>query len=101
MMNALLEGYKRMKLKEKLIHWLGGYTYQTHQTVNIVHCPTHMVTLKAESHFSPYEREEAMKEYIKKDLAYKLGEKMLDENMITFSEKVDAISAMIRIVVSD
>jgi len=90
-----------MKLKEKLIHWLGGYTYQTHQTVNIVHCPTHVVTLKVESYLSPYEKGEAMKEYIKKDLAYKLGEKMLDENIITFSENTDTISTMVRIVVSD
>ena len=42
-----------------------------------------------------------MKEYIKKDLAYKLGEKMLNENIITFSENAGTISAMIRIVVSD
>ena len=90
-----------MKLKEKLIHWLGGYTYQTHQNVNIVHCPARMVTLKIESYFNPYEKEEYMKEYIKKDLAYKLGEKMLNENIITFLEDVDTISATLRVVVSD
>lgn len=90
-----------MKLKEKIIHWLGGYTYQTHQTVNIVHCPTRVVTLKVESYLSPYEKGETMKEYIKKNLAYKLGEKMLDENIITFSENADTISATVRTVVSD
>ncbi len=88
------------KIKEKLIHWLGGYTLSdlpTERKFEIVTTSAPLVTLRAVSHAPTWTTlDEDDIKYIKKDLAYQLADDMVNNKMIVFDERQDGIYALVR-----
>ena len=72
-----------MKLKEKIIHWLGGYTYQEHKQVNIVQTTKPVITLKAISYLPTNPGMEDIL-YCKQELTHQIAEDMANSQLIQF-----------------
>ena len=90
-----------MKLKEKLIHWLGGYTFQERKQVNIIQTTKPIITLRSVSKIDPFLiiDKEAQEEYVKQELAIQLAEDMANKGFIEFStDEKDYITATVRVV---
>lgn len=87
-----------MKLKEKLIHWLGGYTFQEHKQVNIVQTTKPIITLKSISYLPISSKIEDI-DYCKRELAYQIAEDMVNSQLIQFvvdyPEKITAITRVV------
>lgn len=90
-----------MRLKEKLIHWLGGYTFQEYKQVNIIQTTKPIITLRSVSKIDPFLiiDKEAQEEYVKRELAIQLAEDMANKGFIKFStDEKDYITATVRVV---
>ena len=87
-----------MKLKEKLIHWLGGYTYQEHKQVSIIQTTKPVITLKSVSYLPVNPMIEDI-DYCKQELAYQIAEDMANSQLIQFvvdyPEKITAITRVV------
>ena len=87
-----------MKLKEKLIHWLGGYTYQEHKQVNIIQTTKPVITLKSVSYLPINPMIEDI-DYCKQELAHQIAEDMVNSQLIQFVvDYPKQITAIIRVV---
>ena len=96
-----------MKIKDKLIHLLGGYTkaeYQLNKNTNVripvIRHEKPIRTYKIGHRFNPnYQMNDREIEYVKKDMAYMLADKLNDENMIRFtSNKQSEMYAIIQVI---
>ncbi len=96
-----------MKIKDKLIHLLGGYTkaeYQLNKNTNVripvIRHEKPIRTYKIGHRFNPnYQMNEREIEYVKKDMAYMLADKLNDENMIQFTSNEQAeMYAIIQVI---
>lgn len=87
-----------MKLKEKLIHWLGGYTYQEHKQINIIKTTKPVITLKSISYLPINPKIEDI-DYYKQELAYQIAEDMVNSQLIHFAvDYPEKITATARVV---
>lgn len=87
-----------MKLKEKIIHWLGGYTYQEHKQVNIIQTTKPIITLKSVSYLPTNPTIEDI-DYCKQELAYQIAENMVNSQLIQFAvDYPEKITATARVV---
>ena len=87
-----------MKLKEKLIHWLGGYTYQEHKQVNIIQTTKPVITLRSVSYLPMNPKIEDI-DYCKQELAYQIAEDMVNSQLIHFAvDYPEKIAATVRVV---
>ena len=84
-----------MNIKDKLIHWLGGYTakeYEKEYAVSHMQIPVFKVekpikTIKVFYSCDKYKSKYIPFDIIKEDLAHKLAIKALDEGLILFKTK--------------
>lgn len=87
-----------MKLREKIIHWLGGYTYQDHHKMEIIRTEKPIITLRSAICFgeNPDQREI---DYSKQELSYQLAKEMADRHLIVFTlDRPDKMIATVRLV---
>ena len=90
-----------MKLREKIIHWLGGYTFQEHKQFNIIQTTKPIITLRSASRIDPFLiiDKEAQEKYIKQELAIQLAEDMANKGFIKFStDEKNYITATVHVV---
>ena len=98
------------KLKEKMIHWLGGYTHEDvmirtrPERVTVSHACIRTLKLNHMIRKDMLERYPDYHEHAKKDMAYMFGDKMLEEGLIEFGSKQEnpetiIITALAKILV--
>ena len=87
-----------MKLKERLIHLLGGYTYKEHKQFNIVKCEKPVLTLRSVLYL-PDNPTEADIDYCKQELAYQIAEELMNKRLIMFElNNPEKVAATVRVV---
>lgn len=75
-----------MKLKEKLIHWLGGYTFQEHVTHSIITAEKPLIKVSIAARFNKYDfNDKEEREFLMRELSTKIAEEMLNNGYIKFS----------------
>ena len=87
-----------MKIKEKLIHLLGGYTYQEHKQINVIQTTKPVITLKSALYLPVNPMIEDI-DYCKQELAYQIADDMVNSQLIRFTvDYPKKIEATVRVV---
>ena len=75
-----------MKLKEKLIHWLGGYTSQNHITHSIITAEKPLIKVSIAARFNRYDfYDKEEREFLMRELSTQIAKEMLNNGYIKFS----------------
>lgn len=75
-----------VKLKEKIIHLLGGYINQDYITPKISITQRQIIKLTTAIQINMYELKEVEKDYLKRELSFQIAQEMLKSGCIEFSQ---------------